>query len=248
MVASAGFARPTPASPIIYTTGHTDITPDVVELEPGVFTLRGVWKNDGAFQGGVFVPAAAVVAVGIFDPASTTPNVVAPPSYRPASNDWDFLGVAAGDPLYILPASGEPRSVPYVGWGTQNGTLDGHGFDRVRITLTGMTGPAGGNFSLFTTSANRPIYTYGVSTPFGSVTLPLEEHHHYSMAFTQPGVYDLTLLFEGLNGATGPVIMTGSDTYRFEIQVVPEPGTVALAAAGLAGLAGLAAFARRRRV
>jgi surface-anchored protein len=95
----------------------------------------------------------------------------------------------------------------------------------VRITLTGMNGPAGGNFSVFTNSTNKPMFTSG-GFPAGSLTLSLGVHDHYNMAFTQPGIYDLTFGFEGLNGSTGPVIMTGSDTFRFEIQVVPEPDPV----------------------
>jgi surface-anchored protein len=240
MLASGGVAPPTLARPLIYTTGHADITPDVANG-----SLRGVWNNsDGDLVDEPdFIPAAGVVALGVFDPASTNANVVATPSPRPTGIQWDFLGVAAGAPLYILPSGGVPASVPYVGWGTENPTLYGHGFNHVRITLTGMTGPAGGDFSVFTNSTNKPMFTSG-GFPAGSMTLPLGFHTHYNMAFTQPGIYDITFGFEGLNGETGPVVMTGSDTFRFEIQVVPEPGTVALAATGLAGLA---AFARRRR-
>jgi surface-anchored protein len=240
-LSSAGFLRPAQGSLIIYTTGHTDITPDVFNG-----ALRGVWNNpDEDLDGPDFIPAADVLALGIFDPASTDPNIVATPTARQAGDEWNFLGVAAGEPLYIFPSGGVPASVPYIGWGTENGSLYGHGFDHVRITLTGMTGPAGGDFSVFTTPTNKPMFTTG-GFPAGSMTLALGAHTHYNMAFTQPGIYDITFSFEGLNGATGPVIMTGSDTYRFEIQVVPEPSTYALLGLGAGALA-LLRWRKRRR-
>jgi surface-anchored protein len=226
VVASAGFLRPTPASPILYTTGHADITPDVFQVTPGVFALRGVWNNsDEDLPGPEFIPAADVVAVGIYDPASTDPEVVARPSLRPGGSQWDFLGEAAGEPVYILPSGGVPRSVPYIGWGTENGTLYGHGFDHVRIVLASMVGPVGGNVSVYTTSANTPMFTAG-GFPAGSLTLPLGFHTHYNIAFTRPGTYDLTFGFEGLAGVAGPIVMTGGGTYRFDIRVVPEPNIV----------------------
>jgi len=226
MLASAGFARPTLADPIVYTRGHTDISPVV---SSGV--LVGNWRNDeAALPGPEWIPAAGVLALGIFDPDSTDPSVVAPSTPRPAGTNWDFVGVAAGEPLYIFPSSGTPNSVPYIGWGTESPTLVGQGFDHV--------------FSLYTNTSTIFMATANGISAVDAITLTLGQHRHFFMTFTQPGSYDLTFGFEGLNGAGGPVIMTGSDTYRFEIQVVPEPGTVALAAAGLAGLA---AFARRRR-
>jgi hypothetical protein len=245
-LSSAGFLRPAQGSPIIYTTGHTDITPDVFEITPGVFALRGVWNNsDKDLPGPDFIPAAGVLAKGIYDPASLNPNVVATPTARPAGNQWDFLGVDAGEPLYIFPSGGVPRSVPYIGWGTENGTLYGHGFDHVRITLTGMVAPAGGEFSVFTSSTDKPMFTTG-GFPAGSMTLPLGFHTHYTMAFTEEGFYDLTFLFEGLNGASGPVVMSGSDTFHFEVDVVPEPSTYALLGLGAGALA-LLRWRKRRR-
>jgi hypothetical protein len=237
----AGFLRPAQGSLIIYTTGHTDITPDVFNG-----ALRGVWNNsDEDLPGPDFIPAAGVLAKGIYDPASLNPNVVATPTARPAGNQWDFLGVDAGEPLYIFPSGGVPRSVPYIGWGTENGTLYGHGFDHVRITLTGMVAPAGGEFSVFTSSTDKPMFTTG-GFPAGSMTLPLGFHTHYTMAFTEEGFYDLTFLFEGLNGASGPVVMSGSDTFHFEVDVVPEPSTYALLGLGAGALA-LLRWRKRRR-
>jgi surface-anchored protein len=236
-ILTAALLHPVQASVILYTTGHADITPDVFNG-----TLRGVYNNsDEDLPGDDFIPAANVLAKGIYDPASLNPNVVATPTARPAGAEWNFLGVAAGEPLYIFPSGGTPPSLPYTGWGTENGSLYGHGFNHVRITLTGMVAPAGGNVSVFTTPDNKPMFTAG-GFPAGSMTLPLGFHDHYNMAFTAPGLYDLTFLFEGLDGASGPVVMSGSDTFHFQVEVVPEPSTYALL-----GLGALAAAAWRFR-
>lgn len=212
-----------------YTDGHMDIGARVVGGE-----LRGYWKNDGATVDGqtTYVDYAAdgLRALGIFDDDT-------PPLLRPAGAQWDFFGVAAGEPIYILPSSGIPATLPYLGLSSEHPTLAA--YDELRITLVGMTGPAGGVFSLYSSSANVPINTLNSVFPAGSVTMDIGDHLHFNWAFSQLGVYDLTFQFEALGGDP---VLTGTDVFRFDI--IPEPTTAALMIVAFAG----ATLMRRRRV
>ncbi len=66
-------------------------------------------------------------------------------------------------------------------------------------------------------------------------------HSHFNMAFTQPGVYDVTFKVTGNHGVDGPAIDT--KTFRFDVTAVPEPSSIG----GALALAGGWAFRRRRK-
>jgi surface-anchored protein len=189
-----------------YTDGHMDIGMRVVEGE-----LVGFWKNDSATVAGGMTfgnyPANGLRALGVFD-ADT------PPLLRPAGSQWDFLGVAAGAPIYILPSGGMPATVPYLGLSTEDVSLSPLGVDEVRLTLLDMAGPAGGVFSLFTSSANRPMNTTN-GFPAGALVMELGDHLHFNWGFSHPGTYDLTFQFEAMSGAS--VVLSGTDVFRFQI-------------------------------
>lgn len=211
-----------------YTAGHMDIG---VRLEAG--NLVGYWKNDFATVNGSTssqpeYDANGLVAVGIFDDAT-------PPLTRPAGSQWDFLGVAAGEPIYILPSSGVPNTLPYLGLSTENPSIAF--LDEITFTLAGFSGPAGSTFNLFTSSSS--IFMTGTNaTVTGSATLENGDHQHYNWAFSHQGIYELTLSF-----ADDTNTYFGSDTFRFAI--VPEPSTTALVV--LASLLPLLYFRQRRR-
>ena len=189
-----------------YTREHMDIGVRLIDGE-----LVGYWKNDFAtINGQTTTPdyaANELRALGIFD-ADT------PPLNRPASSDWDFLGVEAGEPIYILPSGGVPNTVPYLGLSTEDPSLSALGADEYSFTLVDMTGPEDGVFSLFVGSDNVPMNT---STGFPAGTLMIEagDHLHYNWGFSHVGTYDLYLEFEALAGGT--VITSSSDMFRFQI-------------------------------
>lgn len=189
-----------------YTSEHMDVGVRIVDGE-----LVGYWKNDFAVVNGVITapdfPAAGLRALGVFDAETLPMN-------RPAPSAWDFLGVAAGEPIYILPSGGVPNTLPYLGLSTEDPSLSPLGADEYRFTLVDMTGPENGVFSLFAGSANVPMNTLN-GFPAGSILIEAGDHLHYNWGFSHPGTYDLYFQFEALSGTT--VIATGSDTFRFQI-------------------------------
>jgi surface-anchored protein len=191
-----------------YTAGHADIGIRLVEGQ-----LVGYWKNDAITVDGKETSpdsdyaAGEIRALGIFDAAT-------PPLKRPAPAQWDFLGVEAGEPIYILPAGGVPNTVPYLGFTTEDPSLPSLGASAYRFTLVDMTGPVDGVFSLFTSASAKPMNTMH-GFPAGSITMSSGNHEHYNWAFSHPGTYDLYFEFEALSGNT--VITNGSDMFRFQI-------------------------------
>ena len=127
---------------------------------------------------------------------------------------------------------------PFIGFSA--GDLGAGWSGNVTFTLSSLlyTGSGAGNLFLFEgedvfwnstlTGANRGVFTVGEG-----------QHAHGEFAFSDEGLYKLTLLVSGTyNGAT----VTSSPT-ALNINVVPEPSSGALLLIGLAGL-----MAARKRV
>lgn len=158
---------------------------------------------------------------------------------RSLGSQWDPIGVAASGTYYVFPQVAD-LNTPYVGIGTEElDPLDWTG--SLTLTLTGISGPANGKFSLYQTDGFGDP-TFFMSTDDGVsgtdlVSLAAGGHQHYNWAFTEQGSYDLTFEIAGnhvLDGAK-----TATATYTFN--VIPEPSSALL------GAFGALALLRRRR-
>jgi surface-anchored protein len=155
---------------------------------------------------------------------------------RPVAIQWSPIGVAGGATYYLFPES-ENVNTPYIGFGAEElDPLDWTG--NITLTLTAMSGPGGGVFSLYQVDLGDP--TFFMSTNDGisgadAITIVPGSHTHYNFAFTEQGQYDLTFEISGTHGVDGA--KTASATYSFN--VIPEPSTYALLMLGMAGVAWL---------
>jgi surface-anchored protein len=180
-----------------------------------------------------------------FDPADTL-LFVGPEARttRPAGSEFDFIGVPAGADVWVLPATTTPPlllmgiSAEEVGTGIFVN-------DTVTLEFVSFVGP--GQFSMFRTSPALDVRfttSNGVNPAEDFVTsLAGAEHVDYAFAFTELGVYEITLRATG-NLVAGGTAVSEETTYFFGVETrtfgsaaAPEPGTFALLGLGLAGFA-----------
>jgi surface-anchored protein len=160
---------------------------------------------------------------------------------RPVGSTWDFTGVAAGQPLFVLPQSQNP-SLPFLGIGAE-GVAASTFVGPINLRLTAVSGP--GAFSLFQTDVFGGLTPFMASadgiTAADTLSVSAGSHVHYAWSFTQPGTYDLTFVASAtLPGGS----LTTSDPEMFRFVMVPEPSTSTLAMIVACG--GAIALQRRR--
>lgn len=217
----------------LYTSGHADIG---VGYEAGA--LDPHWHlHEGTAVNGVPLAAEAEYA-----PDGLLAYVPDPAIARPAGAQWDFLGTAAGSPLWFIPQAEDP-SKPFLGIASEE--LLPAEWSSLRLALVSFSGPAGGEFSLWQADLfGTPVVRMATSDGVGAgdaFALTVGGHDHFNYGFTQPGEYAVTLKWDGVHQTDGPV--TASATYGFTVQQVPEPGTATLL---VLGALGWLALGRRR--
>lgn len=153
-------------------------------------------------------------------------------SARPAGSEWNFLGAAPGQLVWVFGQNGQ-AGVPFLGFDTAKANGGTGTFTLASV----LTRPLGGEVSLFSVGGFGGLDVFWSTFDAGSdsVTVPASTHVHYNFGFSQPGYYELQVV--GTGGA-----FSGEATGVFAFQVVPEPSAGLLAAAGLVA----AALARRR--
>lgn len=226
----------------LYTEGHGDLGfGDHSTIEPHMHLHGGATVDGSPLASDTeYEPDELIVYV-----PDSTRQWVADNGGRPAGTAWDPIGVLAGEEYWFLPASNSlagTLGAPFLGLGTEHMDTGVFDNDELSMTLTAMTGPAGGHFSLWYDGFG-PTFEMstadGISAADTVANFPIPAHDHRNWGFTKPGTYELTFEISGTQGGT-PVAEPGTFTF----QVVPEPGSLTIL---LAGLVSLVALGRGRR-
>jgi len=129
---------------------------------------------------------------------------------RPAGSQWDFMGVGAGERLWIY----LDNSATYAWLGfddTQAGLQS-----PLRYQLAGVSGPAGGHFSMYRIASGSPeVFMSTVNgVDVGDFYLKPPQHSHVNWTFSKKGMWAVDLKVSGILSA-GPATMAGpTDTGR----------------------------------
>jgi surface-anchored protein len=140
----------------------------------------------------------------------------------------------------VLPST-ENSQLPFLGFGTEELTAsDWSG--NITLSLKAVSGP--GIFSIWGTSGfgapEVKMTTANGIADDDRLLLVAGSHGHYTLGFSAPGDYLVTLKASGNHLIDG---LRTSDPATYRFQVIPEPSTWALALTG----AGVSALAFHRR-
>jgi surface-anchored protein len=161
--------------------------------------------------------------------------------FVPVGAQWSFLGTT-GSEVWTLPKVEDPLLL-FLGFGAEeigSGVFVG---DTLNIALKNITGP--GHLAVYDTDAfGDPIVWMNSRDGFDSAdsrAVPAGLHQDLNWAFSAPGDYSVFFEASGISTANGATA-SGDAEYRFHVQAVPEPGTLALFGVAAAVLT----FLRRR--
>lgn len=240
-----------------FESGHTDID---VGNEDGPLEMN--WHDDLPVVGGAEKPADEWYLFQGDAALSTRADAFLDGAA------YNFIGAGANDPIYYFPDS-TTTDVTLIGLSGEElaasdfragrpGVTAGYFSDEtrttnpflnntasyVRFSLVGFSGP--GDFSLFKQYGSQVVPWMATSDGVGANDYAYVKaglgHTDYAVAFTEAGIYDITLQASAydLNGA---LVTSGATTFRYAIdaQPVPEPATMAALSLGAVALL------RRRR-
>jgi hypothetical protein len=223
----------------IYTQNHADYRP--------------IWNN-GEITYALDADAGVIGPEVVQMPSNEVltyagPNAIVP---RPAGTNYDFVGVASGANMYLLPSS-PLAGVPYLGF---NGLSVPNGiFARylpadsrisstnayMKIQLVAMRSSSGGHASVYSIFSGNPRVWMATSNGIDSTDAFYQTpggHSHLNVAFSQPGTYELDVFISGYretNGnttydsVTDPYIESGIFTMVFGVDFPGGPANVTLA-------------------
>ncbi|WP_422771445.1 TIGR03773 family transporter-associated surface protein [Plantactinospora sp. WMMC1484] len=186
----------------VISDGHVDMGPNLVG---GNLTIR---LKDDSVTPAVWRELADVV-LQVKDNAKTT---------VPAGKD--FLG-EEGDEVWVLPQVQE-SGIVWPGWNTQHESVISGIRGNVTWTLAGVDGP--GRFTLFTTDSfggAKVLFDTGKALP-QRLVIPPNTHAHGSWAFSEAGLYKLSVQMSG--STTDGRAVTDTKTLAIAVGDGTDPG------------------------
>lgn len=196
-----------------YTEGHMDIGPRIADGAMVGFFNNDAARIDGEITLTEVIGNTAIRVLGIFDEAT-------PPLSRSSGSEWDFMGVGPEELIYILPSSGSPNTLPYLGFGAEDPSLNAfqseNNIVRYEITLTAIDGPPGGVFNLYLSPSLIFLSGEVGGAISGTFNLLPGDHEHYNWAFSHLGTYNLTLRIDAISSDES-VAASWEGPFRFQI-------------------------------
>lgn len=140
-------------------------------------------------------------------------------STRPAGSEWNFIGVNAGENIWILPAFANENPILEPGFSTY-GVPSGPGGVRINLADFRFHGDGIGHMSVYTrnTFTNTNIVHMTTSDGIDSndvYNLDRDDHRHMNWVFTQKGVYEVSLIASMLTVANDEDSRVTSDPQTF---------------------------------
>jgi len=259
LVTVAALLSVTPSTRAALMPGYVEVDDIHADIALPYIATSGLWQpfvHTGVVNyAGNYAPNMALLMVN--ESTLTT---------RPANgvNNFDFIGVAAGEPIYLLSANPVPGQL-YLGVEADYGLTSPERMLTSNATNykswdpdADVSGPTGTSryVELSVKAVRGPGYfsVYDFSLGFGGVRAQVasadgldgkdewhqipRSHSHYNWAFTEPGYYEIDIQARTLLGpdsGSGTQVMSNVETFHF--QVVPEPSTALFGAIGVAALA-----------
>lgn len=139
---------------------------------------------------------------------------------RAMGSEFDFIGVAAGQPIYVLPQV-EDVELPFLGVGAEEIGSGVFQSDSIELRLKSVAGP--GQFSLWQSGVNTPTVSMASADGISEsdrVLVIAGGHQHFNWGFTQPGTYQVA--FETIAILpNGVEVRSGDTVYTFIVNSDP---------------------------
>lgn len=234
-------------------------------IDVGISLRAGIWGSTLHSDSGDFAPDSTLLFDG---PVGTTSFE------RPPGSEWDFLGVAPEQPIFIWPQF-QLGQRTYLGFGAENGSiplgaLQSYFEPDLRVQSTGEWVKISLVDLRFTPdptdTATNPAHFSLWQTDFGDTTVWMSSfdgigssdatwllnggHSHYNWGFTRRGYYQVDIRFSGrLNDGMQTFTQSPIFTYHFGVEyqpvTIPEPATGALLVVCASILAATSRWGRR---
>lgn len=207
-----------------YTLGHADlgVAYEEGELEPHMHLHSGATVDGSPLASDTEYAADELVTVV---PDNTDTAVTAPTALP-------YLGVSAGDTVWVLNQNNQQTVQPFLGLGAEEISSGTFVDNEIELQLTDFSGSGG--FAFWQSSLGGPIVFWQTNDGLDNTdvyTISAGGHDHGNWGFTQPGVYELTFVASGVLVSNGSTVQSDPTTFTFN--VVPEPASLTLLALGL---------------